>query len=304
MPAPHQFVRAQRCLPDPTASGALTPWSNSSDWIWQDGHHGIWIQAERSGLKDPQQWGLYYLWVSNPEVTPAQVDSPTRFQQWVGTLPVTQLPILHREPPQLKGCSPAVSVEQAPSGHVQQTCESSTTLLVLPASSSASGDLHRLTSDALSLWMGLSLYAFPPILLLEKILIMIREDQAKEVIVIPPVGRGVTGTPYPPRWHAGSLSFYHAWGISCHNAYQTRAPSTTPTWWPSGWQHGCWVACSPGQGHCRSSYQNNPFWHNSSSVHYKVVSLENSWLDTLLHDSVWPALAAASAGCPGWDGVN
>ena len=42
-------------------------------------------------------------------------------------------------------------------------------------------------SDTLSQpWMGLSLYTFPPILLLKRMLVKIREDQVEEVIVIAP----------------------------------------------------------------------------------------------------------------------
>ena len=44
-------------------------------------------------------------------------------------------------------------------------------------------------SNALSqLWTGLSLYAYPPIRLLERTLIKIRKDQAEEAVVITPIG--------------------------------------------------------------------------------------------------------------------
>ena len=57
----------------------------------------------------------------------------------------------------------------------------------LPHRFCRTGHLLVVVSDALSqTWMGLSLYAFPPIPLLERTLIKIREDQMEEVIVITP----------------------------------------------------------------------------------------------------------------------
>ena len=77
-------------------------------------------------------------------------------------------------------------------------------------------------------WTGLSLYAFPPILLLERTLVKIREDHAEEVIVIAPSWQGGPGT-ISSRWHARSLSCSEVGGISCHNACLIRAHSSMPT---------------------------------------------------------------------------
>ena len=55
-----------------------------------------------------------------------------------------------------------------------------------------------------------SIFAFPPIPLLERTLIKIREDQAEEVIVIAPVGQEDPGT--FSRWRARSLPVSNSGG--------------------------------------------------------------------------------------------
>ena len=90
------------------------------------------------------------------------------------------------------------------------------------------GQPSAAASNTLSLpWTELHLYAYPPIPLLERTLIKIREDQVEEAIV-----RGDPGTTFS-RWHVRSPSCYHADRISCHNACAIWACSTTPTWRPS-----------------------------------------------------------------------
>ena len=82
-------------------------------------------------------------------------------------------------------------------------------------------------------WKRLYICAYPPIPLLQRTLITIREDQAEETIVITPTGQGDSGTTFSSRWHARSHSCFHADGISYRNTCLTMASSTTLTWRPS-----------------------------------------------------------------------
>ena len=97
-----------------------------------------------------------------------------------GRLPVAQSPGPHRVTSLGESGGPAVpTVEHSPGGLIHKPPEQSTAPLCRTS--------HPLeaASDALPQpWRGLSLYAFPPIPLLKRTLVKIREDQADKVIII------------------------------------------------------------------------------------------------------------------------
>ena len=133
-----------------------------------------------SGLQYPQRRGLRSVRVGNPQVTQASGDSPIRSQQRVGRLPVVQLPRPYRVAPQ--SADSTGEVGQAPGGLIRLSLEPPTSLLVLSDRSPNGGSLQ---CPFPVVDRGLSLYAFPPIPLLERTLIKIREDQAEVIIIAP-----------------------------------------------------------------------------------------------------------------------
>ena len=101
---------------------------------------------------------------------------------------------LFRVAPQFSDSSGPVSgVGQAPGGSVRLSPKPSTPLLVLSDRSPAGKATNALSQP----WAGLYLYAYPPIPLLERTLIKIREDQAQEANVITPAEE-ILVPPSPP----------------------------------------------------------------------------------------------------------
>ena len=170
----------------------------------------------------------------NPHVTQASGNSPTKSQQRVGGLPVTQSPqdptkwhLLIAQCLFQRLCKPHVDLFDSHWNH-QPSCWFSWT-----------GHLTAAAFNTLSQpWTGLSLYSFPLIPLLEMTLIKIMEDQAEEVIVI------ILSSPRRSWYNLFlqitceiPLLLTCRWDL-CHNTCPTRVCSTTLTWRLSSSRHG------------------------------------------------------------------